>query len=34
MTKIIDIAIKILIVGGVFGLLIGLSLMLELAFIR
>ena len=34
MTKIIDIAIKILIVGGVFGLLIGLSLMLELVFIR
>ena len=34
MTKIIDIAIKILIVGGIFGLLIGLSLMLELAFIR
>jgi hypothetical protein len=34
MEKIINIAIKILMVGGVFGLLLGLSLMLELAFIR
>jgi hypothetical protein len=34
MTKIIDIAIKILMIGGFFGLLLGLSLVLELAFIR
>ena len=34
MEKIINIAIKILMVAGVFGLLLGLSLMLELAFIR
>jgi hypothetical protein len=34
MEKIINIAIKILMVGGVFGLLLGFSLMLELAFIR
>ena len=34
MAKFIDIAIKILIIGGVFGLFLGLSLMLELTFIR
>lgn len=34
MEKIINIAIKILMVGGVFGLLLGFSLVLELAFIR
>lgn len=34
MAKFIDIAIKILMIGGVFGLLLGLSLVLELAFIR
>jgi len=34
MIKIIDFAIKILMIGGLFGLLLGLSLMLELAFIR
>jgi len=34
MTRIIDIAIKILMIGGVLGLLLGLALMLELAFIR
>jgi hypothetical protein len=34
MAKIIDFAIKILIVGGLFGLFIGLSLVLELTFIR
>jgi len=34
MAKIIDFAIKILIVGGLFGLFVGLSLVLELTFIR
>lgn len=34
MEKIINIAIKILMVVGAFGLLLGLSLVLELAFIR
>jgi hypothetical protein len=34
MARIIDIAIKILMIGGFFGLLLGLSLVLELAFIR
>jgi len=34
MVKFIDFAIKILMIGGVFGLLLGLSLMLELVFIR
>jgi len=34
MAKFIDFAIKILIIGGVFGLFLGLSLMLELTFIR
>jgi hypothetical protein len=34
MTKILDFAIKLLIVGGVIGFFIGLSLMLELVFIR
>ncbi|CAB5222667.1 hypothetical protein UFOVP367_31 [uncultured Caudovirales phage] len=34
MEKIINIAIKILMVGGLFGLFLGLSLVLELAFIR
>lgn len=34
MVKFIDFAIKILIIGGVFGLFLGLSLMLELTFIR
>jgi hypothetical protein len=34
MARIIDFAIKILIVGGLFGLFIGLSLVLELTFIR
>ena len=34
MAKFINIAIKILILGGLFGLFLGLSLMLELAFIR
>lgn len=34
MEKIINIAIKILMVGGIFGLLLGFSLMLELTFIR
>lgn len=34
MEKIINIAIKILMIGGVFGLLLGFSLVLELAFIR
>lgn len=34
MIKIIDIAIKILMIGGVFGLLIGFALVLELTFIR
>lgn len=32
--KIINIAIKILMIGGVLGLLLGLSLMIELVFIR
>lgn len=34
MAKFIDFAIKILIIGGLFGLFLGLSLMLELTFIR
>ena len=34
MARIIDIAIKILMIGGVLGLLLGLALVLELAFIR
>lgn len=34
MAKFIDFAIKILIIGGIFGLFLGLSLMLELTFIR
>jgi len=34
MEKIINIAIKILMLGGAIGLLLGLSLVLELAFIR
>jgi len=34
MAKFINFAIKILIIGGVFGLFLGLSLMLELTFIR
>jgi hypothetical protein len=34
MVSFINIAIKILILGGFFGLLIGLSLVLELTFIR
>ena len=34
MGKIINIAIKILMIVGVFGLLLGFSLVLELAFIR
>lgn len=34
MARIIDIAIKILIIGGVLGLLIGLSLVIELFLIR
>jgi hypothetical protein len=34
MARIIDFAIKILIIGGLFGLFLGLSLMLELTFIR
>jgi len=34
MAKFIDFAIKILIIGGVFGLFLGLSLVLELTFIR
>jgi hypothetical protein len=32
--KIINFAIKLLMIGGVIGLLLGLSLVLELAFIR
>jgi hypothetical protein len=34
MAKIIDFAIKILIVGGLFGLFLGLALVLQLTFIR
>jgi hypothetical protein len=34
MVSFINIAIKILIVGGIFGLLLGISLVLELTFIR
>ena len=34
MAKLINIAIKILIIGGLFGLFLGLSLVLELTFIR
>jgi len=34
MIKIINIAIKILMIGGVFGLLIGFLLVIELIFIR
>jgi hypothetical protein len=34
MARFIDIAIKILMVFGFFGLLLGLALVLELAFIR
>jgi hypothetical protein len=34
MARIINIAIKILIIGGLFGLFLGLSLVLELTFIR
>jgi hypothetical protein len=34
MTRFIDFAIKILIIGGLFGLFIGLALVLELTFIR
>jgi hypothetical protein len=34
MAKVINFAIKLLIIGGLIGLFIGLSLMLELAFIR
>ena len=34
MVRFIDFAIKILMIGGTLGLLLGLSLMLELAFIR
>jgi hypothetical protein len=33
MTRFIDFAIKILIIGGLFGLFIGLALVLELTFI-
>jgi len=32
--KIINFAIKLLMIGGAIGLLLGLSLVLELAFIR
>jgi hypothetical protein len=34
MTKILDFAIKILMIGGIFGLILGIALVLELAFIR
>lgn len=34
MARFINIAIKILMIGGAFGLLLGFSLVLELAFIR
>jgi hypothetical protein len=34
MAKFIDFAIKILMVGGFFGLLLGLSLVIELLIIR
>lgn len=34
MVRILDIAIKILIIGGIFGLLLGLSLLIELTLIR
>jgi len=34
MTKFINFAIKILIVGGFFGLFLGLAVVLELTFIR
>jgi len=34
MARFIDIAIKILMIGGVLGLLLGISLVLELVFIR
>ena len=34
MDRILNFAIKILMIGGVFGLLLGVSLMLELVFIR
>jgi len=34
MARIIDFAIKILIIGGLFGLFLGLALVLELTFIR
>jgi hypothetical protein len=34
MSKIIDFAIKLLMIGGIIGLLLGLSLVLELIFIR
>jgi len=34
MVSFINIAIKILMIGGFFGLLLGLSLVLELTFIR
>jgi hypothetical protein len=34
MTRILDFAIKILIIGGFFGLFLGLALVLQLTFIR
>ena len=34
MTRILNFAIKILIIGGLIGLFIGLALVLELTFIR
>jgi hypothetical protein len=34
MAKIIDFAIKILIFGGIFGLVCGIDLVLQLTFIR
>jgi hypothetical protein len=34
MARILDIAIKLLIIGGVIGFFLGLSLVLELVFIR
>jgi hypothetical protein len=34
MARILDFAIKILMIGGIFGLLLGLSLVIELTLIR
>jgi hypothetical protein len=34
MVKILDFAIKLLIIGGIIGFFIGMSLVLELVFIR